>query len=162
MIELQEVAVISAPIHRCFDLARSVEVHLLDNRRFGEPTVAVSGRTSGIVDLGQQVTWRARHLGVSHTLTTRVTRLNKPIYFQDTMLHGAFSSMQHDHHFRPLTGSRTEMVDVLRVSAPLAVLGRVAEILVLRHYIRMLLLDRSKVLKRVAESDEWVRYIPQA
>jgi ligand-binding SRPBCC domain-containing protein len=162
MIELQEDFVIDAPIHRCFDLARSVEVHLLDNKHLGEPTVAVAGRTSGLVGLDEQVTWRARHLGVRQTLTTRVTRLKPPTYFQDTMLEGAFHSMQHDHHFRALAGGRTEMTDVLRVAAPLAPLGRIAELLVLRSYMRMLLLDRSNVLKRVAESDAWKRYLPES
>ena len=161
MFELQEDSVIDAPIGRCFDLARSVEVHLLDNTHLGEPTVAVAGRTSGLVNLDDRVTWRARHLGVRQTLTTCITGLKPPTYFQDTMLQGAFRSMQHDHYFRPLTGDRTEMIDVLRVAAPLPPFGRLAELLVLRRYMRMLLVERSEVLKRIAESDAWQRYLPQ-
>ena len=159
MIELQEVSLIDAPIDRCFDLARSVEVHLLDNQHFGEATAAIDGQTAGLVGPGQQVTWRARHLGVRQTLTTRITAFDPPASFQDTMLQGAFRSMQHDHYFRPLTGHRTEMTDLLRVSAPLAVLGRVAEVLLLRSYMRMLLLERNRVIKRVAESQEWKHYL---
>lgn len=166
MIELHEVAVIDAPITRCFDLARSVEVHLRDNSHFGEPTVAVpvqpQDQVTGLVGLGQQVTWRARHLGLRQTLTTRITAFNPPSSFQDTMLHGAFRSMQHDHFFRALAGGRTEMTDVLRVCAPLPILGPIAELLVLRHYMRMLLLERSAVVKQVAESMEWKQYLPQS
>ncbi len=159
MIELQEVSLIEAPVQRCFNLARSVEVHLLDNKHFGEATVALDGQTTGLVGFGQQVTWRARHLGVRQTLTTRITSFDPPASFQDTMLQGAFRSMQHDHYFRPLAGERTEMTDLLRVAAPLAVLGRIAELLLLRSYMRMLLLERSRVIKRVAESEDWKQYL---
>ena len=162
MLELHQVSVIDAPVGRCFDLARSVEVHLLDNSHFGEPTVAVAGQTSGLIDLGQHVTWRARHLGVRQSLTTRITGFDRPLFFQDTMSDGAFRSMQHDHYFRPLVGDRTEMTDVLRVAAPLPVLGRLAELLVLRSYMHSLLCDRCKVTKRVAESGEWTRYLPSS
>jgi hypothetical protein len=31
MIQLEEITIIEAPIQRCFDLSRSVEVHLLAN-----------------------------------------------------------------------------------------------------------------------------------
>ncbi len=162
MIELHEVSVIDAPVHRCFDLARSVEVNLLDNSHFGEPTVVVEGPTSGLVDIGHQVTWRARHLGIRQSFTTCITALDKPVFFQDTMLRGAFQSLQHDHFFRPLRGNRTEMTDVLRATAPLPLVGRVAELLVLRRYMRNLLRNRSTVTKRVAESAEWKRYLSLA
>ena len=53
MIRLQETTVIEAPIQRCFDLARSVEVHLIANVHSGEQALAVGGITSGLVGLGQ-------------------------------------------------------------------------------------------------------------
>lgn len=166
MIELHEVSVIDAPIDRCFDLARSVEVHLRNNSHSGESTIAVPGdpraQSSGLVGMGEQITWRARHLGVRQTLTTRITAFNPPASFQDTMLPGAFHSMQHDHFFRALARGRTEMTDILRVAAPIPVLGRIAEHFVLRHYMRMLLLERSAVVKQVAESAEWKQYLPLA
>ncbi len=166
MIEFHEVSVIDAPVTRCFDLARSVELHLLDNSHFGEPTVALPGQpehqTTGLLGMGHQVNWRTRHLGVRQTLTTCITRFDPPVYFQNTMLRGVLRSMQHDHFFRALTGNRTEMTDELRVCAPLAVLGRIAELLVLRSYLRMLLIERSVVIKRAAESAEWQRYLPDS
>lgn len=159
MFELHEVCLIDAPVKRCFDLARSVDVHLLDNSHCGERTAAVAGQTTGLVNLGQHVTWRARHFGIRQSLTTRITAFNPPISFEDTMVSGAFRSMRHGHFFRRLAGDRTEMTDVLHVAAPLPVLGPVAEVIVLRRYMRMLLLERSVVLKRVAESSEWKNYL---
>ena len=64
MIRLEESTIIEAPIERCFDLSRSVEVHLLSNIHSGEQALSVGGVTSGLVDLSEEVTWRAklRHL----------------------------------------------------------------------------------------------------
>ena len=47
MVTLEELTAIHAPIERCFDLARSVEVHLAGNVHSGETAVAVGGVTSG-------------------------------------------------------------------------------------------------------------------
>jgi ligand-binding SRPBCC domain-containing protein len=110
--------------------------------------------------MGQRVTWRARHFGVRQRLTSEITAMDAPNYFQDTMVSGAFRSMQHDHYFRTLEGGGTEMRDVFCFAAPLGVLGRVAEVLVLRRYMAALLHERNEVVKRVAESEDWRRYIP--
>jgi hypothetical protein len=59
MVRLEELMPIQAPIERCFDLARSVQVHLAGNVHWGEQAVASAGVTSGLIGLGQQVTWRA-------------------------------------------------------------------------------------------------------
>ena len=48
MVTLETVTLIDAPIDRCFDLARSVEVHLAGNVHWGEAAVATGGVTSGL------------------------------------------------------------------------------------------------------------------
>ena len=45
MIRLEEITIINAPIERCFDLARSVEVHLIANIHSGEQALAIGGIT---------------------------------------------------------------------------------------------------------------------
>src|SRR5438128_168863 len=124
MVKLEETTVIQAPIERCFDLARSVEVHLAGNEHSGEMAVALAGVTSGLIALGQRVTWRAKHLGVWQNLTSEITAMEPPTHFQDTMVQGAFRSMQHDHYFRSLSSCETEMKDVFCFAAPLSLLGR--------------------------------------
>src|SRR6478736_632316 len=99
MVELEELTIIRAPIERCFDLARSVEVHLLGNVHFGEQTVASGGRSSGLIGEGERVTWRARHFWVWHELTSEITQLERPDYFRGVMARGIFRSMAHDHYF---------------------------------------------------------------
>jgi ligand-binding SRPBCC domain-containing protein len=159
MVEVREVTRIAAPIERCFDLARSVEVHLAGNVHFGESAVAVGGVTSGLVDLGQRVTWRAKHLGVWQNLTSEITRMDRPIYFRDEMVKGAFKTMEHDHYFEAKSANATVMTDVFRFAAPLGILGRIAEALVLRRYMTGLLRERNGVIKRTAESTEWQQYL---
>ena len=160
MVTLEELTSIRAPIERCFDLARSVEAHLAGNRHWGEAAVAMGGVTSGLIGLGERVTWRARHFGVRQTLTTEITAMDRPGYFQDTMIRGAFRSMNHDHYFRSLSPDETEMRDVFQFAAPLGILGRVAEFAVLRRYMRSLLFERNAAIREIAESTLWRQYLP--
>ena len=162
MIELFETTRLPAPIGRAFDLARSIEVHLLGNVHFGEG--ATAGACRGLIGMGERVTWRARHFGVRQELTSAITAFAPPTYFQDTMVRGAFRSMQHEHFFLALPveqgeAPRTEMRDVFRFAAPLGVLGAVAERMVLRRYMRALLRERNRVIQEVARSGEWRRYV---
>ncbi len=160
MVKIEEVTLIHAPIERCFDLARSVEVHLEGNIHFGEQALASAGVTSGLIGLNQQVTWRARHFGIWQTLTSEITVLDSPFFFQDRMLRGAFKSMTHDHCFRFLPNGDTEMTDIFCFAAPLGPLGLIAETLVLRQYMRNLLQERDLVIKLIAESSDWRKYLP--
>lgn len=128
MVTLEELTMIQAPVEPCFDLARSVEVHLAGNVHCGETAVALAGVTSGLVGLAQRVTWRAKHFGVWQTLTSEITALEPPAYFQDEMVQGIFRFMKHDHFFRALSSGQTEMKDVFCFAAPLPLVGRLAEV----------------------------------
>lgn len=160
MVTIEETTLLHAPIQRCFDLARSVEVHVLGNIHFQESATAVGGRTTGLIELGERVTWRAKHFWVWHELTSEIVCLQNPRYFRDVMVRGIFRSMTHDHYFRQLAGGQTEMRDVFTFAAPLPLLGRVAEAMFLGRYMRQLLRERNEVIRQVAESHEWRRYIP--
>ena len=162
MVTLEEVTVIKAPIERCFDLARSVEVHLAGNEHCGETAVALAGVTSGLIDMGQRVTWRAKHLGVWQNLTSEITAMEPPAYFQATMIQGAFRFMKHDHYFLALPTGETEMRDVFCFAAPLPILGRLVEIILLRRYMHALLQERNAAIKQIAESPDWQRYLPKS
>jgi ligand-binding SRPBCC domain-containing protein len=85
--------------------------------------------------------------------------MDRPTRFQDTMVQGAFRFMQHDHIFRSLSSDRTEMEDVFCFAAPFPTLGCLAEMMVLRRYMRALLRERNTILKQIAESAAWQRYL---
>ena len=148
---------VDAPPERCFDLARSIDLHLDAAAESGER--AVGGVATGLIGLGEEVTWRARHLGVRQHLTSRITRFDRPRSFRDSMVRGAFARFDHDHLFEP-RGAGTVMRDVFDFRAPLGPLGRVAERLFLTRYMRRFLAGRARALKEVAESDAWRRYLP--
>ena len=159
MIRIDETTLIHAPIERCFDLSRSVEVHLLANVHCGEQAMAPGGVTSGLVGLLQEVTWRAKHFGVWQTLTSKTTAMESPRHFQVTMVRGIFRFMQADHLFRSIKPDITEMTDRFCIEAPPPVLGPIAEAIFLRRYMLGLLRERNAVIKQVAESSDWQRYL---
>jgi len=101
--------------------------------------------------MGEEVTWRARHFGITQRFTSRITAFDPPSYFQDSMQRGAFRSFVHDHYFIPADGG-TRMTDVLEFVAPLGVLGRIAEKIVLRRYLERLLASRALVIKDACET----------
>jgi ligand-binding SRPBCC domain-containing protein len=139
---------IAAPAERCFDAARDLDLHLRSMSHTNER--AVAGRTSGLIELGEEVTWRARHFGVVQHFTSRITAFDRPRHFRDEMQRGAFRSFVHDHFFEA-AGERTKMIDALAFSAPLGILGRIAETLVLRRYLTRLLAARADVIRRETE-----------
>jgi ligand-binding SRPBCC domain-containing protein len=139
---------IAAPPERCFDAARDLDLHLETFAHTNER--AVGGRMSGLIELGEEVTWRARHLGVVQHFTTRITGFDRPRWFQDSMQRGAFRSFVHDHYFES-DGARTKMIDLVAFSAPLGILGRAAETLLLRGYLTRLLTARAEAIRAFAE-----------
>lgn len=139
---------INAPIDRCFDLARSVEAHLESASETRERVVA--GPASGLLGLGDEVIWEARHFGITQRLTSQITAFEPPAFFQDRMTRGVFKFFEHDHHFEARDGG-TLMTDLLRFQAPLGPLGWVAERVLVGPHMRRFLLRRAAVLKKLAE-----------
>ena len=74
---------------------------------------AIAGKTSGRIGLGESVTWRAKHLGVWQTLSSKITAFNYPTYFVDEMIQGAFASFKHEHIFETKE-NYTLMIDVFQ------------------------------------------------
>jgi ligand-binding SRPBCC domain-containing protein len=142
------VTEISAPPEIVFDLSRSVELHLDSTQKTGEHVLA--GRTTGLFELGDVVTWRAKHFGIWQTLTVKITEFDRPHRFVDEMQRGIFHHMKHEHLFeRTPTGTR--MTDNFDYSAPLGVLGRIAETVVVTRYLTDFLRERNAMIKRCAE-----------
>ena len=141
---------ISAPIDRCFDLARNVEAHVSSTGRSRERVVG--GVMSGLIGLGDEVTWEATHFGVRQRLTARITELDRPHRFVDEMVRGAFRGFTHVHEFRE-EGGDTVMVDKFDYTSPLGPLGRLADWLFLERYMRGFLVERAAYLKQAAEAE---------
>jgi ligand-binding SRPBCC domain-containing protein len=139
---------IKASIKRCFDLSRDIDAHKLSAKDTNEK--AISGRTSGLCELGDTVTWEAKHFGIRQNLTVEITQFNRPFFFEDRMLKGAFKSMRHEHHFQEQNGV-TIMSDRFEYSVPYGIVGKLFDRVVLRKHMIRFLSTRNQVLKEIAE-----------
>ena len=147
---------INAPIEIVFDLARSIDLHVDSTAQTKER--AIAGVTSGLIGLGDTVTWEATHFFVRQKLTVKIVEYERPNHFRDSMLKGIFQHFDHDHYFEK-TEAGTEMRDVFDYSSPLGILGRTANLLFVDRHMRKLLATRNKLIKAVAESPDAQRYL---
>lgn len=132
----------ASPEH-CFDLSLSVDAHTASMADSGER--AVAGVTSGVMGLGDTVTWRARHFGVPFTMTSAITAHDRPRRFVDEQVSGPFRRWWHEHRFEG-TDEGTRMTDVVEFESPAGLIGRVVNALVLTRYMRRLLDQRNSWL----------------
>ena len=140
--------VIRAPIERCFDLARSVESHVASTAKSAERVVA--GRTKGLFELGDNVTWEGRHFGLRLRQGATITRLERPHVFVDESTGGPLKSLRHVHQF-VTEGHGTLMVDTFEYELPAGPFGRLADKLAVERHMRRFLIDRAAYLKKEAE-----------
>ena len=148
MTRIELVTDIRATQEQCFDLARDLDLHVRSMSRAGEQ--AVAGRTSGLICMGEEVTWRARHFGVVHHHTSRITAFDRPAHFRDIMVSGRFKTFEHDHLFET-AGDLTRMRDIVIFESPFGPLGRLVDRLVLAPYLTRLLKERNRVIRTEAE-----------
>lgn len=133
----------------CFNLARSIDLHLETMKHTGEK--AIAGVTSGLIGLNEIVTWKARHFGVTMKLTSKITACEIPVLFADEMVAGPFKMMKHEHVFEQKDGY-TLMTDEFFYESPLGILGKLADALFLRKYMQNLIEHRNQVIKQKAEA----------
>jgi len=112
---------------------------------------AVAGRTSGLIELGEEVTWRAKHFGMFHTHTSRISHFDRPRYFRDEMIQGRFKHFGHDHYFEKHSDG-TRMTDIIVFSSPAGPIGLLVDWLVMTRYLEKLMQRRSNAIKQAAET----------
>ena len=149
MISFERNSVIPLGPLDTFDLALDIDAHMGSMAKSGER--AIDGVTTGVIGLDETVTWRARHFGITWTMTTTISELDRPTRFVDRQLRGPFKEFIHEHTFVPVDGG-THVTDRVRFAAPLGPLGRVAERLVLKRYIPELIDTRNEFM--IAEAAE--------
>ncbi len=143
---------INAPIEICFDLSRSIDLHAISTAGTNEE--AIAGRTSGLINLNETVTWQATHFGIRQKLTSKITAFERPVYFVDEQVNGIFKSIFHQHHFEQ-TGDKTIMTDIFEFHAPYGILGKLFNKLVLKTYMKNFLIKRNGIIREFAESGKW-------
>ncbi|MBC8046714.1 MAG: SRPBCC family protein [Fimbriimonadaceae bacterium] len=148
---VQEIE-IHAPIEICFDLSRSIDLHMISTGKTKEK--AIAGKTSGLIELNETVTWRAKHLGVNQTLTSKITALKYPKYFVDEMVAGVFKSLRHQHIFES-KNDHTIITDKFEFESPFGIFGKIFNHIFLTSYLKGFITDRNKIIKEYAETDKW-------
>lgn len=114
---------------------------------------AVAGKTNGLIELGETVTWEAVHFGIRQTLTSKITAYHWPNHFRDEQLQGPFKFIVHDHYFEQ-RGDTVVMKDSFSFDSPFGFLGKLANP-TLTKYLTRLLSQRNDVIKEYAESGKW-------
>jgi len=159
VVRLQTKIIILAPPERCFDLARSVDLHA-DSASLIHGK-AVAGRAAGLSVLGDRTTWAARFFGMRFSLTTEITAFDRPHGFSDVLCAGLFTHFGHVYTFQPMSAGRTLMTDVFSFQSPFGILGAALDVIVLRRRMRTVMNFRADYIKRIAESGEWRNYLNQ-
>ncbi|WP_336069442.1 SRPBCC family protein [Mesoflavibacter sp. CH_XMU1404-2] len=142
--------IINSDIKTCFDLSRNIDFYTKSLKHSKEK--AVAGKTSGLIGINEWVTWEANHFGIKQKLTSKITEFDSPNYFVDEMVSGVFKSFRHEHLFISV-GDKTKMIDKFHYISPLGILGKIADVLFLKNYMKNLLLTRNSHLKIEAEEN---------
>ncbi|HET7624063.1 MAG TPA: SRPBCC family protein [Verrucomicrobiae bacterium] len=149
---------INAPVERVFDLCRSIELHETSTKKSKER--AVAGTTRGLIGSGETVTWEATHFFIRQRLSVKITKMDRPNFFEDKMIQGAFRQFTHQHFFERAENG-TRMRDVFEFDSPFGFIGKIADFLFLKSYMRRLIADRNTVIRQIAESDQWKKFLKQ-
>ena len=147
---------IKAPREIIFDLSRSLDLHRLSMDRYREEII--DGKQKGLMQRGDEVTWRARHFFSNRKLKVRMTELSAPHYFVDEMIKGDFKKLRHEHYFQP-SGDGCLMLDKFYFESPFGILGKFMNLLFLEKYMKQLLQERNQVIKNIAEDGLLKQYL---
>lgn len=149
MTKIQIFTIISAPIETVFNLSRNIDIHLLSTHQTNEK--AIAGRTSGLIELNETVTWRAKHFGFYLKHKSIIPELDFPVYFVDEMLEGSFKSFRHEHSFKFENGN-TIMTDAIFYETPFGIFGKIFDGLILEKYMTSFIKKRNAIIKELAEN----------
>lgn len=135
--------VIPASAGELFDLSLDVGLHLISQSAHGERVA--SGRTSGRLEAGEQITWSARHFGLRFRMTSVVFDVDRPSRFRDRQVRGPFGSFLHTHEFEPVDGG-TLMRDTIEFRSPFGPIGRLVDATVMRRHLIRVITERNDAI----------------
>jgi len=151
MSTIHLTTIINADVHKVFDLARDIDLHQKSTFKTNE--IAIAGRTSGLIEKGETVTWRAKHLGFYQAHTSKITEMQKPHQFTDVMSEGTFKSFKYQHIFKT-NANKTIMIDILEFESPFGIIGKLFNKFFLKNYMKNFLLERNRLIKMTAENNK--------
>lgn len=151
MTKIQLITSIDADIETVFNLSRNIDIHLLSTQQTNEK--AIAGRTSGLIELNETVTWRGKHFGFYLTHKSIIPEMDFPVYFADEMLEGNFKSFRHEHSFKFENG-QTIMTDNIFYETPFGIFGKIFDKLILEKYLTSFIKKRNQIIKDLSENPQ--------
>ncbi len=142
---------IKAPIESVFDTARNIDIHQLSAIKSNEK--AIDGKTSGLIELNETVTWSGKHFGLNLMHKSKITQFKFPTFFVDEMEDGHFKSFKHEHFFQT-EKNYTVMIDRLDYETPYGFLGIIFDKIILKKYLTNFIKTRNEILKNLAENQQ--------
>jgi len=133
---------IHAPREAVFDLSRDVDAHMR-SASFSRERAVPPGRTSGLLERGDSVTFEGKHFGIRQRFTVHITEMERPIRYVDQATHRAFRRLRHVHEFEE-SGGGTLMRDTLEWTSPFGIFAG--------WFLRRFVTKKQRELKRMAES----------
>jgi ligand-binding SRPBCC domain-containing protein len=133
----------------CFDLARDVEAHTR-SAAFSRERVVGPGRTTGLLECGDVVTFEGVHFGIRQRFTARIVEMERPHRFVDELVKTAFSRMRHVHEFEEHPAG-TLMRDTLDWTSPFGFLGIIADRVAVARHLQTFVTRKQLALKELAE-----------
>lgn len=149
MAEFTLERVVAASPEVVFDASLDVGLHLASMSESNE--TVVGGPSEGLLGEGDTVTWRARHFGIYFRMQSLVYDVDRPRRFCDRQVKGPFGAFHHEHVFVPHPLG-TLMRDTVTFRSPFGLVGRVVDRIVMRSYLRRLILQRNDELSATLES----------
>jgi ligand-binding SRPBCC domain-containing protein len=143
---------VAAPVDAVFDMSRHIGLHKISQQDYSEE--AISGTTSGLINKGEVVKWKAKHVFKIRYMTIKITDMNAPHFFEDSMINGDFKSFVHKHHFKAANNG-TIMIDELFFETPYGIVGKLFNQFYLTHYLKTVLEKRNSVICKYAETGKW-------
>lgn len=89
--------------------------------------------------------------GIPMQWLTEITQVRKPDYFVDEQRVGPYRIWHHEHSFRALSSTHTEVHDLVHYVPPLGPLGAVINALLIRAQLERIFAFREAQLRRICE-----------
>lgn len=150
MTIIKECTIIKAPIKIVFDNCRNIDFHQQSASQTNEK--AILGRTSGLIEKKETVTWKGKHFGIYIQHQSIISEMAFPTYFVDEQLKGHFKSFKHEHIFETLENGTTKMTDILHYETPYGIVGKLFDYLLLKKHLTQFILFRNNALKNLSEN----------
>jgi ligand-binding SRPBCC domain-containing protein len=151
MTQIKVTTTINAPIEMVFNNCRNIDIHQYSASKTNEK--AIAGRTSGLINKGETVTWKGKHFGIYIQHQSIISEMDFPNYFVDEQLKGHFKSFKHQHFFIQKE-NLTIMTDILEYETPFSFIGKLFDKLLLENHLTNFIIYRNAILKQLSENHQ--------